>query len=159
MPLTASEISTRKRVGIIGGNNPQPAHLKAAREMGRLIAEQGYVLVNGGMRGVMEASARGARSAGGLVIGILPGKSTGEANPFTDIAIPTGLGYLRNALVILNADILVAIDGEYGTLSEIASAQIYNKIVLGLETWEIKGVIAVSSPAEAITHIKKHFGQ
>ena len=105
--------------------------------MGRLIAENGFVLVNGGLKGVMEASARGAKAAGGWVIGILPGRSALEANSFTDIAIPTGLGYLRNALVVLNSDVLVAIDGSYGTLSEIAYTQIYGKKIFGIETWDI----------------------
>ena len=99
------------------------------------------MLVNGGLKGVMEASARGAKANGGWVIGILPGRSAQEANPFTDIAVPTGLGYLRNALVVLNSDVLVAIDGSYGTLSEIAYTQIYGKKVFGIETWDIPGVL------------------
>jgi uncharacterized protein (TIGR00725 family) len=126
--------------------------------MGRLIAENGFVLVNGGLKGVMEASARGAKSRGGWVIGILPGRSTQEANPYTDIVIPTGLGYLRNALVVLNSDILVAIDGSYGTLSEIAYTQIYGKKVFGIETWDIPGVSAVETPQAAMRQIIAHFG-
>ncbi len=125
--------------------------------MGQLIAENGYILVNGGMKGVMEASARGARASGGLVIGILPGKSTLEANEYIDIAIPTGVGYMRNAMVVLNSDVLVAINGEYGTLSEIAYAQIFHKAVLGIDTWEIKGVIPAPSPEAAIHWIKDYF--
>ncbi len=121
--------------------------------MGRLVAENGFVLVNGGMKGVMEASARGAKSAGGRVIGILPGRSALEANPFTDVAIATGLGYLRNALVVLNSDALVAIAGSYGTLSEIAYTQIYGRKVFGIETWDIPGVIAVAGPEEALAGI------
>ena len=142
---------------MIGGNSPSLPHLRSAEKMGQLIAENGYILVNGGMKGVMEASARGAKAAGGLVIGILPGKSLLEANEFTDIAIPTGLGYLRNAMVVLNSDILVAIDGEYGTLSEIAYAHIFNKTVLGIETWEIRGVTSTASPETAIRWIKDYF--
>lgn len=125
--------------------------------MGRLIAESGYILVNGGMKGVMEASARGARMAGGSIIGILPGKSTQEANPYVDIAIPTGLGYLRNALVVLNSDVLVAIDGSYGTLSEIAYTQIFAKKAFGIETWEIPGLTPVESPQAAIEAIQAYF--
>lgn len=125
--------------------------------MGRLIAENGFVLVNGGLKGVMEASARGAKAAGGWVIGILPGRSAQEANRFTDIAIPTGLGYLRNALVVLNSDVLVAIDGSYGTLSEIAYTQIYGKKIFGIETWDIPGVIAVDTPQAAMQRIIDHF--
>jgi uncharacterized protein (TIGR00725 family) len=125
--------------------------------MGRLIAENGFVLVNGGLKGVMEASARGAKAQGGWVIGILPGRSSQEANAFTDIAIPTGLGYLRNALVVLNSDVLVAIDGSYGTLSEIAYTQIYGKKVFGIETWDIPGVRAVATPQAAMQHIIAYF--
>jgi len=94
-----------------------------------------------------------------LVIGILPGKSAAEANRFTDIAIPTGLGYLRNALVVLNSDMLVAIDGAYGTLSEIAYAQVYGKKVIGIETWDIAGVQAVESPQAAMQQILAFFKQ
>jgi len=147
----------RRRIGVIGGNSPILPHMRLAEKMGQLIAENDYILVNGGMKGVMEASAKGAMASGGLVIGILPGKSPLEANEYIDIAIPTGLGYMRNAMVVLNSDILVAIDGEYGTLSEIAYAQIFNKTVLGIDTWEIKGVIPAASPEAAIRWIKDYF--
>lgn len=150
-------IAKIKRVGIIGGNIPDSVSKKNARRMGELIAKNGYILVNGGMRGVMEASARGAKSANGLVIAILPGKSAEEANRYVDIAIPTGMGYLRNSVVVLNSDILVAIDGSYGTLSEIAYAQIYNKTVFGINTWDIEGVIPLSSPEEVINKINNFF--
>ncbi len=141
---------------MIGGSAPAPKHLRIAETMGRLIAENGFVLVNGGLKGVMEASAKGAKAAGGWVIGILPGRSAQEANPFTDIAVPTGLGYMRNALVVLNSDVLVAIDGSYGTLSEIAYTQIYGKKIFGIETWDIPGVIAVETPQAAMQHIIAH---
>jgi hypothetical protein len=155
----ASPFSSKKKIGIIGGSAPAPKHLHVAEEMGRRIAENGFVLVNGGLKGIMEASARGAKAGGGWVIGILPGKSAQEANPFTDIAIPTGLGYLRNALVVLNSDCLVAIDGSYGTLSEIAYTQIYGKKVFGIETWDIPGVVPVSSAQEAMERINAFFRQ
>jgi len=152
-----SDFSLKKRIGLIGGSAPSPKHLQIAESMGRLIAENGFVLVNGGLKGVMEASARGAKASGGWVIGILPGRSAQEANRFTDIALPTGLGYLRNALVVLNSDVLVAIDGSYGTLSEIAYTQIYGKKVFGIETWDIPGVIAVETPQAAMEQIIAHF--
>ena len=151
------ETFKKKRVGIIGGNSPDLISLKNAEKMGRLIAQNGYILVNGGMRGVMEASAKGAKSKNGLVIAILPGKSFNDANKFVDIPIVTGLGYMRNSLVVLNSDILVAIDGNYGTLSVIAYAQIYNKIVFGLNTWNIKGIIHLSTPEEVIKNINNYF--
>lgn len=157
MPPSLDLILKSKRVGIIGGNHPSITHLKTAARMGELIARNGYILVNGGMKGVMEASARGAKSASGLVMAILPGKQREEANPFVDVAIPTGLGYQRNALVVLNSDILVAIDGSYGTLSEIAYAQIYGKTVYGLDTWNIRGVISLSNPEETIKRINRYF--
>ncbi|MBN2344840.1 MAG: TIGR00725 family protein [Candidatus Aminicenantes bacterium] len=152
-------MSAKKRVGLIGGSAPSPEHLRTAEDMGRLVAENGYILVNGGLKGVMEASARGAKAAGGWVIGILPGKAAQEANSFTDIAVPTGLGYLRNALVVLNADVLVAVDGSYGTLSEIAYAQVFGKKVFGIQTWDIPGVIAVKTPQEAMRLIGDFFCQ
>jgi len=154
---TGGDHFLKKRVGIIGGSSPKPRHIQVAEEMGKLIAKNGYVLVNGGLSGVMEASARGAKAQGGMVIGILPGKSAQEANPYTDIAIPTALGYLRNALVVLNADVLVAIDGEYGTLSEIAYAQVYGKKVFGIETWDIRGVIPVAGAQAAMDRIQEYF--
>ena len=152
------EFFRRKRVGVIGGNNLNTKSLKLAEKMGELIAENNYLLVNGGMKGVMQASAKGARVKKGLVIAIVPGKSVEEANPYSDIVIPTGLGYMRNSLVVLNSDVLVAINGSYGTLSEIAYAQIYNRIVYGLNTWDIKGIIPMSSPEEIILEINKYFG-
>lgn len=151
-----SNFFSEKRIGIIGGNSPDPKSLKNAERMGELIAKNGYILINGGLKGVMEASSRGAKLASGFVIGILPGKAIEEANKYIDIAIPTGLGYMRNSLVVLNSDILVAIDGSYGTLSEIAYAQIYNKIVFGLNTWNIQGVIHLSTPEEVINKINNH---
>jgi uncharacterized protein (TIGR00725 family) len=157
MPGFGNDLSRRKRIGIIGGNAPDAESLKNAERMGELIAQNGYILVNGGMRGVMEASARGAKSAGGFVLAIVPGKSRDEGNPISDIVIPTGLGYMRNPLVVLNADILVAIDGSYGTLSEIAYCKIYNRTVFGLNTWDIDGVIPMSSPEEVIQKINDYF--
>lgn len=152
-----NDFSRRKRVGIIGGNAPDAKSLKNAERMGELIAQNGYILVNGGMRGVMEASARTARASGGFVIAITPGKSRDEGNPYSDIVIPTGLGYMRNPLVVLNSDILVAINGAYGTLSEIAYCNIYNRTVFGLNTWNIQGVIPLSTPEEVMEKINDYF--
>jgi hypothetical protein len=156
-PAITSDLARRKRVGVIGGNSPDAASLKNAEKMGELIAQNGYILVSGGMKGVMEAASKGAKSAAGFVIGISPGKSRDECNPYVDIAIPTGLGYMRNAMVVLNADIVVAIDGSYGTLSEIAYTQIYNRTVFGLNTWNIPGVIPLSTPGEVINRINEYF--
>jgi uncharacterized protein (TIGR00725 family) len=157
MPDFGSDLSLKKRIGIIGGNAPDAKSQKNAERMGELIAQNGYILVNGGMKGVMEASARGAKSAGGFVIAIIPGKSREDANPFSDIIIPTGLGYMRNPMVVLNSDILVAINGSYGTLSEIAYSKIYNRMVFGLDTWDIEGVIPLATPEEVIQRINDYF--
>lgn len=158
MPEKFTDLFNLKRVGVIGGNSPDPESEKNGEIMGRLIAGNGYILVNGGRSGIMEASAKGAKEAGGFVLSILPGESRDEGNRYTDIAIVTGLGYIRNPLVIFNSDILVAIDGSYGTLSEIAYAGIYQKRVLGLGTWDIDQVEAHSSPEEIIKTINNHFG-
>ncbi len=152
-----SNLAIKKRIGIIGGNSPDDVSFEYAERMGELIAKNGYILVCGGMRGVMEAASKGAKSANGLVIGILPGKSRDDCNPYVDIGIPTGLGYMRNPMVVLNSDIVVAIDGSYGTLSEIAYTQIYNRTVFGLNTWDIKGVIPLSTPEEVINRINDYF--
>ncbi len=144
------DIRNRKRVGVIGGSRAAKKHLDQAAEVGRLIAEKGAVLVCGGLAGVMEAACRGARQAGGLTVGILPGANPSEANAFVDVSIATGMGYTRNALVVMNADVLIAIDGEYGTLSEIAYARVQGKRIIGLDTWDIEGVARAASPEEAV---------
>lgn len=150
-------LSSKLRIGVIGGSRTGEEFLKLAHEVGRLIARHGAILVCGGLGGVMEEAARGAKEAGGMTIGILPGSHTAEANPYIDIPIATGLGYSRNSLVAMNADVLIAVDGEYGTLSEIAYGRIYGKEVIGLGTWEVRGVKKASTAEEAvILALKKH---
>jgi uncharacterized protein (TIGR00725 family) len=134
-------------VAVIGpGDEP----IVAAAEVGRLLAERGAVLVCGGLGGVMEAACRGAKEAGGLTVGILPGSDRAEANPFVDVVVPTGLGEARNALVVGAAEVVVAIGGGYGTLSEVALALKAGKRVIGLGTWEIEGVTAAEGPEAAV---------
>jgi uncharacterized protein (TIGR00725 family) len=145
-----SETRGKTRVAVIGGNRAGPGILDQAGEVGRLLAREGAVVICGGLGGVMEAASRGAREAGGLTLGILPGIDPQEANAFIDIPVATGLGYTRNSLVVMNADVVIAIDGEYGTLSEIAYALIYGKKVVGLDTWDIKGIIPARNPEEAV---------
>ena len=118
--------------------------------MGRLLAERGAVLVCGGLGGTMEAACRGAKQAGGTTVGLLPGGSRSDANPFVDVAIPTDLGEARNALVVRAADAVVAVGGGYGTLSEIALALRAGKRVVGLGTWEIDGVVVADDPEAAV---------
>ena len=144
------DIRKRIRIAVIGGSRPGRQALEAAFEVGRLIARAGAVVVCGGLGGVMEAASRGAREEGGLVVGILPGAAPVDANPWVDVPIATGLGYTRNSLVVMNADAVVAIDGEYGTLSEIAYGKIHGKKVVGLGTWEVRGLVAATTPDEAV---------
>jgi uncharacterized protein (TIGR00725 family) len=131
--------------------------VSAAEDVGRLLAIHGASVVCGGLGGVMEAACRGAKSAGGTTIGILPGLDRGEANAWVDVAIPTGLGEARNALVVRAADVVIAIGGEFGTLSEIALALKTGKPVVGIDTWELSkhGVMATeivraATPEEAV---------
>lgn len=140
----------RTRIGVIGGAQPDKESLQTAYKIGQLIAERGAILVCGGLSGIMEASSKGARLAGGMTVGILPGNFSKDANPYIDIPIATGLGYSRNSLVAMNSDILIAIDGQYGTLTEIAYGCIYGKKIIGLNTWNIKGVIRAETAEEAV---------
>jgi uncharacterized protein (TIGR00725 family) len=121
--------------------------------VGRELAARGAVLVCGGLGGVMEAACRGAKDAGGRTVGILPGTDRAAANPFVDAAIPTGLGEARNALVVRAADALIAVGGGYGTLSEIALALKAGKRVVGLDSWDINGVVAVRDAEAAVAAV------
>ncbi len=144
------DLRHRIRVAVIGGSRPGRAAVEAAFEVGRLLARAGAVVVCGGLGGVMEAVCRGAREEGGLAVGILPGGSCADANPWVDLPVATGLGYTRNALVVMNADAVIAVDGEYGTLSEIAFGKIHGRKVVGLGTWEVRGVVPAATPEEAV---------
>lgn len=144
------ELKKKMRIGVIGGSKPDTESVQIAFKVGKLLAERGAILICGGLGGVMEAASRGAKQEGGLTIGILPGNSYREANPYVDVAIATGLGYSRNSLVAMNSDVLIAIDGEYGTLTEIAYGCIYGKKIIGLGTWDIEGIIKAGSAEEAV---------
>lgn len=144
------DIRKRTRVGVIGGSRPDQASRRAALKVGELVAKAGAILVCGGLGGVMEAACRGAREAGGLTVGLLPGNNPADANAHVAVSIATGLGCTRNSLVAMNADVLIAIDGEYGTLSEIAYGMIYGKKVVGIGTWNIEGVVPARTPEEAV---------
>ena len=142
-------------IAIIGAGSCDENISRIAERMGKLIAEAGFVLVCGGLGGVMEAAAKGAKKAGGLTIGILPGFDKQDTNPHIDIPIITGLSHARNVIVVRSSDIVVAITGEYGTLSEIALALKMEKVVIGIDTWDIEGVIKVKTPEEAMEKIKE----
>ena len=135
---------------MVGAGRASAEQERAAEEVGRRLGEAGAVVVCGGLGGVMEAACRGAKSAGGTTVGILPGTRRQDANRFVDVAIATGLGEARNALVVRAADALVAVGGEYGTLSEIALALKTGTRVVGLRSWAIDGVEEADSPEEAV---------
>jgi uncharacterized protein (TIGR00725 family) len=125
-------------VAVIGGSAPTPEEAVAASAIGRALAEAGAVLICGGRGGVMEAACQGAKAAGGVTIGILPGTDRRKANPYVDIPIVTGIGVARNAIIARTAQVAVAIGGSYGTLSEIAFALAFGVPVVGLGTWEVQ---------------------
>ncbi len=143
-------------VAVVGASEASADDLAVAEAVGRELAGRGAVVVCGGLGGVMEAVCRGARGAGGRTIGILPGDDRRHANPYVEVAVATGLGEGRNLLVVRNADVVVAVGGEFGTLSEIAFALRLGTPVVGVSTWELaKGgkavdaIVRVSSAAEA----------
>jgi hypothetical protein len=124
-------------ISVIGASNCSAKESKLAEEVGRELARRGAVVICGGLNGVMEAVCRGAKSEGGLTVGILPGNNRRDANPYVDIPIITGIGYARNSIVAKSGQAVIAIGGKYGTLSEIAYA-LQDKIpVIGLGTWKL----------------------
>jgi uncharacterized protein (TIGR00725 family) len=144
-------------IGVIGGSEVSPPVARLAEEVGREIARRGAALVCGGLTGVMEAACKGANEAGGLTIGILPGDNRRAANPYVKIPIVTGLGYARNVAVVKSSQAVIAIDGRYGTLTEIGHALQSGIPVIGLGTWEIvrdgkvdKNIIIAENPQEAV---------
>ncbi|MEE9542682.1 MAG: TIGR00725 family protein [Thermodesulfobacteriota bacterium] len=138
-------------IGVIGTGDDSRAFFDTAFEVGSLIAKAGFTLINGGLGGVMEASARGAKEAGGLTIGLLPGADKKAANPYIDVAIPTGMGDMRNALIVRGSVGLIAIGGSMGTLSEIALALKAGKPVVGIDTWDVSDeIVEATGPKEAI---------
>jgi len=152
---------TRAVCAVAGGSSCSREESAAAREVGRLLARAGFLVVTGGLGGVMEAASRGAREEGGLVIGLLPGADAADANPFVDVALPTGLGDGRNALVASAGDALVAVGGGLGTLSEVALALRRGTPVVGLGTWRLDperlppggGIREASTPEEAVAQV------
>src|SRR4051795_11252023 len=147
----------RAWIAIVGPGSAEARELEVAEEAGALVAAAGAGLVCGGLGGVMEAACRGARSRGGITLGLLPGTDREAANGWVLVAVPTGLGEARNALVVRAADAVVAIGGGWGTLSEIALALKTGRPVVGLGTWElarggeaVEGIAAMNSPSEAV---------
>jgi uncharacterized protein (TIGR00725 family) len=138
----------RKIIAVIGGAEANQKNLKIAEEIGTLIAKNGAVLITGGLGGVMNAASKGAKQAGGLVIGILPTLDKENANPYVDIPIVTGMNQARNFIIARSCDCAIAISGKYGTLSEIAYCLMYEVPVIGINTWKIKAPIIEAETAQ-----------
>ncbi len=139
------------QIGVIGAGSCNNEMEGIAEEVGREIAKEGAILICGGLGGVMEASARGAKAEGGVTVGILPGFDPSSANPFIDIKIVTGMSHARNILIVRSSDALIAVSGGYGTLSEIAIALKLNKPVIGLKTWNVSStIVQARNPKEAV---------
>jgi uncharacterized protein (TIGR00725 family) len=153
-PTADTADAARPYIAVVGAAAATAQERRHARAVGRELARAGAVLICGGMSGVMEAACRGMREGGGLAVGLLPGSDRREANRYVDVAIATGLGELRNGLIVRAADALVAVGGEWGTLSEVALALKAGKPVIGLGTWDLVrgavGVHAASEPAAAV---------
>lgn len=157
--MTAAAPSAVPYVAVVGPGDAGPPECAAAERVGRLLAGHGAVLVCGGLGGVMGAAARGARAGGGLSVGLLPGYDRGAADPHLTVALPTGLGQLRNGLVVAAADAVIAVGGSWGTLSEIALALRTGRPVVALGGWQVSGTgpagasagpLVAATPEEAV---------
>jgi len=151
--VSRTRVSRTPYIAVVGAGEASAADLVLAEEVGAGLADLGAVVVTGGLGGVMEAACRGARSRRGRTLGILPGADRDDANGWVEIAVATGMGELRNGLVVRASDALVAVGGGHGTLSEVALALKLGRPVVGLGTWAVHGVEDVSTPAEAIDRI------
>lgn len=148
------------RVAIVGAGQCNAGLAAQARQLGRLLAGQGCAIVCGGLGGVMQAVCQGAREQGGLTIGLLPGLERSAANPHVGIPVATGLGHMRNYLVVLNGDIVCALGGGHGTLSEIALARKIGREVVAVGSWgDIDGVVSVRDVDEAAACIAARFSR
>ena len=144
-------------IAVVGGSDPPPRAYALAEEVGRELARRGVAVICGGLTGVMEAVCRGAKSVGGVTIGVLPGNEPFDANEFVDYPIVTGMTYARNTIIVKTGRAAIAVDGSFGTLSEIAHALGDGTPVIGLETWEFPQrdgfpypIILADSPADAV---------
>lgn len=143
----------QKIIAIVGGSSVDQHFYDFAYQVGKLIAEHNCILVCGGLGGVMEAAAKGASESGGTTIGILPGFEKRDANPYISIPIVTGMSTARNSIIARTCDLTIAIDGKYGTLSEIAYCLDFGKTVLGYKTHNIDEVIQIREPEEIIKYL------
>ncbi len=145
----------KRVVSVIGGHKCTDEVEQLAHELGKKLAKVAEILVSGGLSGTMKAACQGFKAGGGLTIGIIPSYNKEDANEFVDIPIPTGLGLARNVLVVQAGDIVVALPGEYGTLSEIAYCMQFGKPVISLGSWDMPGVIKVKTVEETIEKVKE----
>jgi len=143
----------KKLIAVIGGHKAEEETSKIAFAVGKIIAKNNCILICGGKGGVMEAAAKGAKQNKGTTIGILPGTEKEEANDFIDIAIPTALSSARNAVIARACDLAIAINGSYGTLSEIALCLAMNKKVLGIRTHDVAGIIKLNGVDEITKYL------
>jgi uncharacterized protein (TIGR00725 family) len=143
-------VAQRPYVAVVGPNDATSEQMRAAEAIGRGLADGGAILLCGGLGGVMASACHGACAAAGVTVGFLPGTDRTDANEWVQITLPTGLGELRNGLIIATADAVIAVGGAYGTLSEIALALRAGVPVIGLKTWDIEGIERVRSAAEAV---------
>ena len=156
----------KTHIGILGPQSVTEEQKQLGREVGRCVAEAGAVLFCGGLGGMMQAAAEGAKSVGGMTVGILPGQDKTAANEFIDIAIPTDLGAYRNALLVRSCDAVIAVHGAYGTLSEIAFALRLGIPVVGLHTWSVSrddetdtGIYVAKTAEEAVDSALRLIGR
>ena len=145
----------KKIVGVIGGRQCTDEVERLAHELGKKLAKVVKYLVCGGLSGVMVHVSKGFQEEGGTTIGIIPGYAKEDANAHIDIVVPTGLGLARNVLVVTTADVVIALPGESGTLSEIAYCLQFNKPVLSLGSWDIPGVVPVATADEAVAKTRE----
>ncbi len=139
------------QVGVIGSGDCYEDVCEIAERVGELLAERKCVIINGGLYGVMEAVSRGAKKKGGFVVGIVPGKNKEEANRYCDVVIATNMGHARNMIIVHSSDVLIAIGGGYGTISEMAIALKEGKRVVGIKTpVKLPGLIEAKTPEEAV---------
>ena len=146
--MTSISENRRLYVAVVGSGTATGELYERAREVGRLVAERGAVVVCGGLSGVMEATARGATETGGTALGILPDEDRGRANAYLSYSVATGAGHARNLAVVCSGDVVIAVGGEYGTLSEIGLALKVGRPVVALGSWDLDGHVVMAASAE-----------
>lgn len=146
-------MTQKKILAVIGAGSADGSILRIAEDVGKYIARRNAIMICGGLGGVMEAAAKGAKSEGGITVGILPHDNRLKINPYIDIPVATGFGEGRNIIIVRTADALIAIGGEFGTLSEIAHALKIGKIVVGINTWDIEGIVKADNAEDAVNKV------